>query len=275
MDETIHSSGGFFPPSLPSPSPSHVSTSSATSILPHPRAHPLRPGSAKEDATRRYVDSRLLQISRRYAKKFQPKENSMESDVKGYESMGEVAKDVGEIVDVVWLSGTRKQRTLMIPWISLIAAQASLQIPYLLSIAGSVNSYLPAFPPSPRGTFALLRKLDHAFSSLMQGEDSITGEVLPGFQGDQRAGLSKTDMVRCKGLVEATRVIMVGLMDRELEVDIDESDSNSVLEMESPENLGDGMYEMDVARIYEETIMKLGERLESNGSFQATPTEST
>ena len=28
-------------------------------------------------------------------------------DVKGYISMSEVAKDLGEIIDVVWLSGTR------------------------------------------------------------------------------------------------------------------------------------------------------------------------
>jgi hypothetical protein len=67
----------------------------------------LRAGSAKEDAARRYVEGRLLHVSRRYTKKFQPIEESEADDVKGYESMGQVTKDLGEIVDVVWLSGTR------------------------------------------------------------------------------------------------------------------------------------------------------------------------
>ena len=97
--------GGFLPPSLPSPAPSNYSSSSTASNLPHPRSNPLRSGSAKEDAARRYLEARLLNVSRRYAKKFQPMEEG--EDVKGYISMSEVAKDLGEIIDVVWLSGTR------------------------------------------------------------------------------------------------------------------------------------------------------------------------
>ena len=108
MDEQVSEPGGFLPASLPSPAPSNASSRSTRSNLPHPRSHPLRSGSAKEDAARRYVEGRLLHISRRYAKKFQPAEDSRVDDVKGYESMAHVAKDLGEIVDVVWLSGTRR-----------------------------------------------------------------------------------------------------------------------------------------------------------------------
>jgi hypothetical protein len=104
MDNNTVEPGGFIP-SLPSPAPSNISSSSTASNLPHPRAHPLRAGSAKEDAARRYVESRLLHISRRYTKKFQPPDET--EDVHGYESMSEVAKDLGEVVDVLWLSGTR------------------------------------------------------------------------------------------------------------------------------------------------------------------------
>ena len=69
----------------------------------------MRPGSQKEDAARRFLEARLLHISRRYTKKFQPKEDQEGGEnVSGYESMSEVAKDLGEIVDVVWLSGTRE-----------------------------------------------------------------------------------------------------------------------------------------------------------------------
>jgi hypothetical protein len=107
MDEAPIEPGGFIPQTLPSPAPSHASSRSTASNLPHPRSHPLRAGSAKEDAARRYVEGRLLHISRRYTKKFQPPEENEKDDVKGYVSMSEVAKDLGEIVDVVWLSGTR------------------------------------------------------------------------------------------------------------------------------------------------------------------------
>lgn len=99
--------GGFVIPSLPSPAPSNASNSSTASNLPHPRSHPLRAGSAKEDAARRYVEGRLLHVSRRYAKKFQPLREGEVGGLKGYESMSEVARDLGEVVDVVWLSGTR------------------------------------------------------------------------------------------------------------------------------------------------------------------------
>ncbi|OWP03671.1 meiotic recombination protein DMC [Marssonina coronariae] len=103
MADSNSQSGGFLPASLPSPSPSATS-SSPTSNLPHPRSNPLRPGSAKEDAARRYIEGRLLVVSRRYAKKYQPME--VGDDVKGYEGFGEVSRDLGVVVDVVWLSGT-------------------------------------------------------------------------------------------------------------------------------------------------------------------------
>jgi hypothetical protein len=146
---------------------------------------------------------------------------------------------------------------------------ASLQIPYLLSIAGSVNTYLPAFPPSPKSTFGLLRKLDHAFSSLLKGEDSDTGELLPGFERGMRAGMSKTDMVRCKGLVEATRVLIVDVMNKEPESieDMDENDGDTNLEEDSGMDIEERKVEMDVARVYEQAIVQLGERLEEDGGF--------
>ncbi|TVY29644.1 hypothetical protein LHYA1_G000857 [Lachnellula hyalina] len=248
MDNTTIESGGFFPPSLPSPAPSNTSISSTTSNLPHPRAHPLRAGSAKEDAARRYIESRLLHVSRRYTKKFQLLEEAEE--VHGYESMSEVAKDLGDVVDVLWISGT-----------------PSLQIPYLLNVAGSVTSYLPAFPPSPTATFKLLRKLDHAFASLIKGEDSETGESLPGFEAGKRAGMSRTDMVRCKSLVESTRVLIVEVMSRDPEIEKDtpeqsdmETDAMSVDENDHGDGVEDE-HDMDVARVYEGTIVQLGEIL--------------
>lgn len=112
---------GFFLPSprsiqpITSPAPSHSSlSSSTTSNLPHPRTKPLKAGSAKEDAARRYVEGRLLGISRRYVKKFQSLDDDPDDRkdgevvVKGYTDFKEAATDLSEVIDVLWLSGTRE-----------------------------------------------------------------------------------------------------------------------------------------------------------------------
>lgn len=136
-------------------------------------------------------------------------------------------------------------------------------MPYLLNISGSVNQYLPSFPPAPKATFTLLGKLDHAFASLLAGEDSSTGEVLPGFSHGRKA-LSRTDMVRCKALVETTRVLIVGIMSNaDLEADGEESVVESDVEMDGMDHYGteDDGDDMDIARVYEKTIVQLGEQL--------------
>jgi hypothetical protein len=48
-------------------------------------------------------------VSRRYAKKFQPpREDGEKEEAVGYTSMREVCKDLGDMVDVLWISGTRR-----------------------------------------------------------------------------------------------------------------------------------------------------------------------
>ncbi|KAL3422565.1 hypothetical protein PVAG01_06721 [Phlyctema vagabunda] len=262
MAENSNQPGGFLPPSLPSPVPSNAS-SIPGSNLPHPRSQPLRAGSAKEEAARRYVESRLLHISRRYTKKHQPPE--ADEVVHGYQSMAEVCKDLSEVVDVLWISGT-----------------PSLQIPYLLNIALSVNTYLSAFLPAPTATFALLRKLDHAFASLLKGEDVTSGETLPGFDQGRKGGMSRTDMVRCKSLVEATRVQIVEVMSREgeaneaMEEDTEtanetgaETDGGFSVDAENAWDDERGVHNMDVARVYDNTIVQLGEILGAQIAYEA------
>lgn len=266
--------GGFLLPSLPSPAPSNVSVGSTSSNLPQPRSHPLKAGSAKEEAARRYVEGRLLHISRRYVKKFQSPDDGEAEDVKGYVSMVEVSKDLGEVVDVLWLSGTRESGygDLLFHIGTKSEVVASLQVPYLLNVALSVTSYLPAFPAAPKATFALIRKLDHAFSSLLRGEDTVTGEILPGFKGGKKAGMSRTDMVRCKSLVESTRVMVVEVMGKETEDEHEgdesgaETDATDV-DMESAWDPAEDKHNMDVARVYEGTILALGEHLESQTNY--------
>ncbi|KAI0973902.1 hypothetical protein F4678DRAFT_390696 [Xylaria arbuscula] len=190
------------PSALPSPTPSAAS-SRAAALLPHPRSKPLVPGSRKEDYARDYVSQRLLHISRRYVKKFGIPDPA--DEVTGYESMEEVCRDLEEVVDVLWFSGT-----------------PSLQVPYLLNVALAFNTYLPSFPPAPRPTFALLRKIDHCFTSLLVSYDVKTKEPLPGFSstvdGSTKMRVSRTDMVRLKSLADEARMIVAMVMSGEVDV---------------------------------------------------------
>jgi len=158
---------------------------------------------------------------------------------------------------------------------------ASLQIPYLLNIASEFNTWLPAFPPSRTATFSTLRKLDHCFASLLTGQDYETKEDLPGFENGLRSGMSRTDMVRCKSLVELTRVIIVDVMNKEPEDDEDVEEPEELLMSDDPESGVDGPagrsskwnwlddddeeFHMDVARVYEHTLVQLGEALGDGG----------
>ena len=150
-----------------------------------------------------------------------------------------------------------------------------------MNIALSFSSYLSAFPADPISTFTLLRKLDHAFASLLLGHDVETSDPLPGFQG-KRGGMSKTDMVRCKSLVEGMRVQIVVVMSGERERDdlkpseIENSeqrgtDSDMDGEYTDPESAWDDDDDqghiMDVARVFEKTIVQLGDLLRDEAGY--------
>lgn len=254
--------GGFIPPAgLPSPAPSSASSSRPGQALPHPRGKSLKPGSNKEDLVRRYVEQQLMLASRRYVKKFGQPDPS--DDLVGYKSFSEVCKDLDGVVNVLWLSGT-----------------PSLQIPFLLKLGSDFTQYVRSFPRAPKATFELLRKLDHCFASLLSGKDIDSGEPLPGFENGPRGGMTTTDMVRCRSLVEQTRVLMVEVMSSGAEEDEEEDDrddddtvmgTDADTETETDAESGyasaahwgvdeDDLY-LDAARIYEHTIVQLGERL--------------
>ncbi|MCJ1453838.1 hypothetical protein MMC28_004187 [Mycoblastus sanguinarius] len=253
--------GGFLQSTLPSPPPSSShSSSTATSILPQPRSTPLKPGSAKESSFIDYVDRKLLGISRRYEKRYNADfEDEAMSGIegKGYESFGELATDLASVIDVVWVSGT-----------------PSLQVPYLLTIALTSCSCLPAFPFGPLSTFQLLHKLDLAFFSLLKGANYETGETLPGFEGG-RAKLSTTEKVRLRGLVERTRVAVVEVAGKggsatdfgsavQTEDDLTTDDDDEAMQdVQLEENRG--RWEMEVARVYEKTLVELGVSLDTSG----------
>lgn len=160
--------------------------------------------------------------------------------------------------------------TIWADWKSL-GNPASLQIPSLLNIAGAVTTYISAFPPAPHATIALLRKLDHAFVSLLKGEDSVTGAILPGFSNQSHSGCSRTDMVRLKSLVEATLVLVVEVMSKAPETEEDgveesemEIEDEMDLDIDGERALVEGGSRMDVARVYAATMVELGMLLPSD-----------
>ena len=103
--------GGFFHSILPSPPLSTAgSDTTPSTLLPRPRATPLKPGSQKQSGLINYVDTRLLHISRRYEKRcsseHEPSDSRAENS-RGYLSFTEMAKDLEAVIDVIWMSGTR------------------------------------------------------------------------------------------------------------------------------------------------------------------------
>ena len=83
--------------------------------------------------------------------------------------------------------------------------------------------------------------------------------------------MSKTDMVRCKSLVENTRVEIVEVMNQETEVENEKDSENESMTDASVAEDGNGEHHMDVARVYENTIVLLGELLADSSSPRAAP----
>ncbi|KAL4917085.1 hypothetical protein BDW62DRAFT_89809 [Aspergillus aurantiobrunneus] len=273
--------GGFMQP--PPLSPAASASTVTPSVLPKQRSHPLRAGSIKETTVINHVDKAILAINRRHAKKFssvfdQPQvppqaqgrdgttitpaaENGGEQEVekageRGYENFRDVVKDIGGVVDVLWVSGT-----------------PSLQIPYLISLSVLVNSYLPDYPFTAKATFRLLRKLDSFFASLILGEDAETGQPLSGFEGRANV-VSMTEKVRIKSIAETARVVVVEAGEERDPADdgddLEDDEDEDEMEMEDERfGMGDGpgRWEMETARVYEKTIQLLGDELGTEVEF--------
>ncbi|KAI9722139.1 MAG: hypothetical protein M1828_004821 [Chrysothrix sp. TS-e1954] len=256
----METGGGFVQPStLLSPPQSSAPSSLAAAPLPSPRHTPLKSGGSKETAFMNYVDRQISDIQRRFAGKLTSGQNNRHQEAgatsrdtsQGYASFKEAGRDMSRLIDVVWISAT-----------------PNLQVSYLLNIALLAVSYLPSFPPAPRTMFALLTKLDTAFASLLTGEDLETGEALPGMMGGLRKGLSATEKVRLKSLVEKTRVVVVEVMNAgEPEFEEDGAE-DSIDDSDAMGNAGhlnfdeeEGAFDMDVARVYDKTLVELGDTL--------------
>jgi len=262
---TSPAAGGFLPQTLPSPAPTTSTVSMRPAGLPHPRARALRSGSAKEDQVRNFITDRMAHITRRFVKKVgtaslgEKVDDHMidDEEVEGYNILDDLCNDLDEVIRVVWLSGT-----------------PNIQVPSLLNIASEFNTWMTGFPPSTTPAFEILHKLDHCFASLLSGEDIESHEPLPGFENGLRSGMSRTDMVRCKSTVQHARVVIIDVMSKRRpetveEVQTDETEESGTEGPGGPGGSGwdddqESLY-MDAARVYENTLVKLGETLGESG----------
>ena len=137
-----------------------------------------------------------------------------------------------------------------------------------------------SFSFAPRSMFNLLDKLDLIFSSLLQGVNVQTGEKLPGFEGG-RGGLSTTQKVRMRNIIESTRLAVVdaarndkSVIDTTSETDMETETENEHMtddaadteaRGQSYDEEGHDRWEMKIARVYERTIVELGLSLDSSG----------
>ena len=97
--------GGFVLSGLASP-PLSTNSSTITPSLPQPRSHSLTAGSPKEANFVRFVNQSIDRIQKRYANRSGSAEPHLEE--KGYTSFKQAGEDFERLVDMIWISGTRK-----------------------------------------------------------------------------------------------------------------------------------------------------------------------
>ncbi|KAH0606713.1 uncharacterized protein H6S33_003547 [Morchella sextelata] len=240
-------------PSLPSPAPSDVSTTSYHT-LPHPRSSgPLKAGSRPESNLIAYLDVQLLEVSRKYAKKFHEG---------GYFDIKTIAEDLERLVDVLWVSST-----------------PTLQIHYMLQMANSFNDYLASFPPHLKVTLRLLDTFDRCFYTLITETSADPSTPLPpAFSAYQ---MNMTEKVRLKSMIERTRLHVVKLLEsgrgapdpltenagnfgeRNEQIDIDTENETEVDGCGSYAD--DEELEIEVSKVYDRCMVQLGEGLKTVG----------
>jgi hypothetical protein len=96
-------------PGFPTPPASSATPSQHASTLPQPRRHPLKPGGPKESELIRYLDHGVNNIQKRVDNRVTNRKSKPAlGEEDGYSAFWEVAKDLDALVEVVWVSGSRK-----------------------------------------------------------------------------------------------------------------------------------------------------------------------
>lgn len=100
-------------PAFPTPPASSATHSQHASALPQPRRHPLKPGGHKESELIRYLDHVVNNTQKRVDNRVTNRKSEPAlGEEEGYSAFWEVAKDLDALVDVVWVSGSRRNSVL-------------------------------------------------------------------------------------------------------------------------------------------------------------------
>lgn len=159
---------------LLSPTPSMVSEGSiSTGVLPLARSHPLADGSAKFNALRNYLDSRIYEINSKISKSFA-----------GYTTFAEVHKDLDAAVDVLWISNT-----------------PALQVPFLITLSGLFQSTLHLFTWDRSRSLQMVAKLDDFFAHLLSNGQVASGNAI-----------TNTDKARISSIVSTLPFSIIELL---------------------------------------------------------------
>lgn len=101
-------------PGILTPPASSVAPSQHASPLPQPRRKPLQPGGPKESELIRYLDHGLNNVQKNVDNRVtHRKMKPTVGEEAGYSSFSEVARDLDALVDVVWVSGSRRAPLLL------------------------------------------------------------------------------------------------------------------------------------------------------------------
>ena len=252
MNDTS-TAGGFIPPLSP---PASV-TSQTRKILPETRRTLLKHGGSKEARVFEYLDRAIDSIDGKVERKYEAiGGNRSTSSAVGYRKLDEMVKDIDDVVNVIWVSGT-----------------PSIQIPFLLSVAGRFIDYLSKFDFSPRNALKLLKKLDIVFASLLSGTDYESNLPLPNVNSRT---VNVTEKVRLRSIVESSRIAVVnayrkaagGSTINQRFVNGETEDEGTATETETEggdaisrffaEEEDDEDWELEIGRVYERTLDLLG-----------------
>jgi len=107
--------------------------------------------------------------------------------------------------------------------------------------------------------------MDHAFASLLRGQDIETGERLPGF--DLGRKVSTTEKVRIKSLIERTRVSVTNAMSKgDFEEDTEpttpDEEGDLILDAVEEDVSESEDYTMQTAKVYDRTLVEIGSTMD-------------
>ncbi|KAJ5929742.1 hypothetical protein N7454_006692 [Penicillium verhagenii] len=216
--------------------------------LPQQRAEPLRPGSAEETQLRGRLSAGIERINYRQMKSEIGMDGSeTRASERRFESFGELAREVGALVDTLWASAT-----------------PSIQVEGLITLAGITEMALPTYQFDPEATLNVLHKFDSVFAALCTGQHPVTNDPIPGATAD-RPLVTQTQKVRIRSLAETTRYKIFSCLSGSDSDSLGGVNGNGHVPYDDDDDQDDDdipvqPWLMEAARVYDKTLMLLADQ---------------